>query len=68
MVFRVIVFQLFIKYRWNNFIGDVTVEMVYEVNFSNSLEYTDRLCSSVTPSIIIKKSILKKSIEKKLKK
>ena len=63
MAFKIIIFQPSIKYRRNNFIGDVTVEVVYAEIFFNSLEYTDRLCSSVTLSIRIKKYFLKKSIE-----
>jgi len=29
VVFRVILFQPFVKYWWNNYVGDVTVEVTY---------------------------------------
>jgi hypothetical protein len=52
--FGVILFQLSVTYRRNNFIGDVTVEVVFAVIFFNSLECTDGISLSITPSIIIK--------------
>jgi hypothetical protein len=55
MAFEVILFQPSAKYRQNNFIGDVTVEVAYAIIFFNSLEYTDKLSPSITTSIIIKK-------------
>jgi hypothetical protein len=33
MAFGVILFQPSVKYIWNNYIGDVTVEMTSAVNF-----------------------------------
>jgi hypothetical protein len=66
MTFGVILFQPSAKYRQNNFIGDVTVEVAYAIIFFNSLEYTDKLSPSITTSIIIKKIyFLKNSIEQK---
>jgi hypothetical protein len=60
VVVGVILFQLSVKYRRNNSVDDVTVEMAFAIIFSNSLEYTDEISSSVILSIIIKKIYLKK--------
>jgi hypothetical protein len=69
MAFGVILFQPSAKYRQNNFISDVTVDVAYAIIFFNSLEYTDKLSPSITTSIIIKKIyFLKNSIEQKNKK
>jgi len=69
MAFGVILFQPSAKYRQNNFIGDVTVEVAYAIVFFNSLEYTDKLSPSITTSIIIKKNIFKKTLlNRKIKK
>jgi hypothetical protein len=60
VVVRVILFQLSVKYRRNNSVDDVTVEVAFAIIFFNSLEYTDEISSSVILSIIIKKIYLKK--------
>jgi len=66
VAFGVILFQPSVKYRRNYSVGDLS--SICSKYFS-TLEYTDGLGPSVTPSVIIKKYIyfLKKSIEQKKK-